>query len=42
MLPAKKQQYFEAYIGELQNKMVADGEISINETALAQIVSATQ
>jgi hypothetical protein len=37
MLPAKREQYFNSYIGEVRKKMEADGEIQINDTALSQI-----
>jgi hypothetical protein len=42
MLPEKKQRYFAAYIDELQKKMQAEGSISINESAMAQISSRVQ
>jgi hypothetical protein len=42
ILPAKKERYFTAYIDELQKKMLADGLISINETAMTQISSRVQ
>jgi len=42
MLPMKKDRYFLAYVQELQNKMQADGSITVNQTALNQITSRTQ
>ena len=42
MLPAKKERYFSAYIDELQKKMQAEGSISINESAMAQISNQLQ
>ena len=42
MLPAKKEQYFSAYVQELQKKMQDAGSIAINESALSQISSRVQ
>ena len=42
MLPAKKEQYFSAYMQELQKKMQDAGSIAINESALSQISSRVQ
>ena len=37
MLPAKREQYFQSYIGEVQKKMQGNGEIKINETVLTKL-----
>jgi peptidyl-prolyl cis-trans isomerase D len=39
MLPSKRARYFEAYIQEIQKKMQAEGDISVNQNLLAQLTS---
>lgn len=41
LIPAKREQYFGAYIQEVRKKMEANGEIRVNEAVMTQIAQTT-